>query len=163
MPLFKRLAGLVFFSLLIAGAVRGEAETFTLDYDRLSGAIEDLNGADRNIVSDAIKLIQRGEHVLALNRLSSLKERNPGNSSVRVLASYALLQAGNLLGAFDEAKRAHEGPKGNSYVCWFLAKVALLNGQRAVCERELEHLRKDSNMRAEAEQLERELTAKYKD
>lgn len=163
MPFFKRLAGLVFAVLFIAGAARGEAEPFQLDYDRLSAALEELNGADRNVVSDAIKLIQRGEHILALNRLSLLKERNPGNSSVRVLASYALLQAGNLLGAFDEAKKAHEGPKGNSYVCWFLAKVALLNGQRAVCERELEHLRKDAGMRAEAEQIERELAQKSKD
>jgi Flp pilus assembly protein TadD len=111
-------------------------------------------------VGDAIALIRNDEHVLALARLSSLKQANPQNSSLRILASYALLQVGNLVGAFEEAEKAHTAPNGNSYRCWFLAKVALLNGKKSRCERELEHLKRIGDMAAEAAELEKELARK---
>ncbi len=134
-----------------------QAESFDLNYDRLRGALNEITGSDQDTVSDAINLIKKGEHVLALSRLSSLKQTNPNNSSLRILAAYALLQAGNLLGAFDEAEKAHDAPNGNSYKCWFLAKVALLNGKKTICERELEHIRSAGDMVSEARQLEKEL------
>ena len=131
--------------------------SFELQFERLQPALTDLSAADRDIVDDAINLIKQGEHVLALSRLSSLKQQSRQNSSLRILASYALLQAGNVIGAFAEAEKAHEAPNGNSYKCWFLAKVALLNGKKGVCERELEHLKSAGDMVSEVKQLEQEL------
>ncbi len=131
--------------------------SFELQFDRLQPALTELSAADRDIVNDSINLIKQGEHILALSRLSSLKQRSPQNSSLRILVSYALLQAGNVVGAFTEAEKAHEAPNGNSYKCWFLAKVALLNGKKDVCERELEHVKGAGDMAAEVRQLEQEL------
>jgi hypothetical protein len=64
---------------------------------------------------------------------------------------------GNLVGAFEEAKKAESAPNGNSYKCWFLAKVAVLAGDRKVCRRELKHVKQAGDMVAEVTALEREL------
>jgi len=148
----------VFLVLTVVGlATVAQATEFDLNFDRLTPGIDVLTSADRDVVADTINLIKRGDHALALTRLSSLKQQNPENSSLRILASYALLQAGNLAGAFQEAEQAHEASNGNSYKCWFLAKVALLNGKKELCERELKHVKSAGDMVAEAKQLEQEL------
>jgi Flp pilus assembly protein TadD len=116
-----------------------------------------LGASDRNVVRDAISLLKRGDHLLALSRLTAIKDQNPDNSSLRILASYALLQAGNLLGAFEEAEAAHNASNGNSYKCWFLAKVSLLAGNKESCRRELDHVKKAGDMVAEVRELEKEL------
>ena len=138
-------------------AAPASADTFDLDYNRLDPAADVLSHADHDAMSDAIQLIKKGEHSLALARLSALNKSNPENSSLRILASYVLLQAGNIAGAFEEAEKAHKAPNGNSYKCWFLGKVALLNGKNAVCERELKHVHGAGDMVAEAKALEAEL------
>jgi Flp pilus assembly protein TadD len=154
----KQLTLVLLLAALSAGVALGDTpEEFDLKFDRLEPVLEVLSAADRDAVSDAINLLKRGENVLALSRLSALKQRNPNNSSLRILASYALLQAGNLLGAFEEAEKAHVAPNGNSYKCWFLAKIALINGKTAICERELEHVKGAGDMVAEARELEKEL------
>jgi len=135
---------------------------FELDYGRLSGPLAKLPPPDQNAVHDAIRLIKDGDHALALARLSSLMDqKNPQNSSLRILASYALLQAGNLLGAFQEAEKAHEAPGGGMYACWFLGKVALLNGNKEVSERELRHLKRAGGMAAETDELEKEIGRRF--
>ena len=145
------------FAILGPAPWMARAEPLVLDYERLRPAMETLTSADRDVVADAISLIQRGEHTLALSRLSSLKQRSPQNSSLRILASYALLQMGHLAGAFEEAERAHKAPDGDVYKCWFLAKIALLHGKRDVCEREIQHVEAHAGMLAEAEALRKEL------
>ncbi len=152
--LFRLLAVIMVAVSLSFGA---DAQKFKLQFEPLEQELEHLTTADRDIVSDAINLIKASEHSLALARLSDLKERSPQNSSLRILVSYALLQAGNLLGAFEEAQQAHAAPNGNHYKCWFLAKVALLNGKHEVCAREIEHVRSTGEMVAEVNQLEKEL------
>lgn len=125
--------------------------------DRLSAALRPLSKADARAVQESIQLIQKGSHAAALVRLTELNRGNPDNSSLRILTSYAMLQIGNLLGAFEEAGKAHDAPNGNSYKCWFLAKVALLNGKRELCEREMKHVRGVGDMKAEVRALEEEL------
>jgi hypothetical protein len=147
----------LFVAVTTGLALADSSEKFDLNFGRLESALEVLSAAERDTVSDSINLIKSGENVLALSRLSSLKQQSPQNSSLRILAAYALLQAGNALGAFEEAEKAHAAPDGNSYKCWFLAKVALISGKRAVCERELEHIKGAGDMVAEVKQLERDL------
>jgi Flp pilus assembly protein TadD len=151
-----RLLAFSFFFLTLTSPVH--ALDFELRVDRLASALSIMTEGDRGAVDHALQLIQKGDHSLALVRLSSLNKTNPKNSSLRILTAYALLQAGNLLGAFEEAKKAHAAPDGNSYKCWFLAKVALLSGNKAVCRKELEHVRKAGDMTAEVRKLENELT-----
>jgi predicted Zn-dependent protease len=127
-----------------------------LRLDRLAPSLKLLNDQDRRIVDQAIQLIQRGEGKLALAQLSALSKSNPKNSSVRILAAYVMLEAGNLLGAFEHAKKA-ESSEPNSYLCWFLAKVALLTGNRDACQREVKHLKKVGDMPAETEALEKQM------
>lgn len=144
-------------SLVLCTVALGRAETFDLNYSRLEGALNQLSSGDRIAVDDAIRLVRDGEHSLALARLSELNTANPANSSLRILASYALVLAGNLVGAFAEAEKAHDAPNGDSYKCWFFAKIALLNGKTDQCERELEHVRKAGDMIAEVQAIEAEL------
>ncbi len=144
-------------ALLLSGCSRAShPPAFDLHYDRLSGPLDALSPAERDAVGDTIALIRKGEHALALARLSSLNEAHPQNSSLRILTSYALLQTGNLVGAFEEAERAHEAPDRMTYKCWFLGKVALLTGHQQVCERELHHLERAGDMLAETNQLRQE-------
>jgi Flp pilus assembly protein TadD len=155
--MFRGLSALLLLGMVASGV---RADSLAMNYERLMPSIELLSTADRDIVSDTISLIKDGEHTLALSRLSSLKQRNPQNSSLRILASYVLLQIGNQAGAFEEAEKAHDDPDGDDFKCWFLAKVALLSGKRAVCEREIAHLRQHSEMAAEVNKLEEELRDK---
>ncbi len=156
-PLSRSLA---MAAVVFALAVGASAATFDLNYQRLKPELDTLSDRDRDAVADAINLIKQGENTLALARLSDLKEDNPKNSSLRVLAAYALLQTGNLLGAFEEAEHAHDTPPAGSYKCWFLAKVALLNGKREICDREIAHVKSAGDMPSEARELEQELAKK---
>lgn len=128
-----------------------------LRFDRLASALTLLNDADRKIVDEAAQLIREGENVGALARLSSLTHSNPDNSSIRILLAYAQLQLGNLTGALDEAKKAHEADNGNSYRCYFLAKIAFLTGDKVTCKRELNHAKNAGDMPAEVRQLENDV------
>ncbi len=149
--------GLVFLLLLILAWAPLPAADFALQIDRLSDGLRPLTRGDSRAVQETIQLIRKGSHAAALVRLTELNRNNPSNSSLRILTSYAMLQLGNLFGAFEQAEKAHAAPGGNSYKCWFLAKVALLNGKREVCERELEHVRKVGDMTAEVRALEAEM------
>jgi hypothetical protein len=130
---------------------------FDLDYDVLELPLSAVREGDRDAVADTVQLIRKGEHSLALDRLSALTANNPENSGLRILASYALLQTGNLVGAFEEAEKGHQAPQRFGYKCWFLGKVALLNGDRHTCEREIAHVHGVGGMEAEARELEQEL------
>ena len=130
---------------------------FELRYDRLASALTLLSDADRKIVEQAAQLIRQGENVGALARLSALTHSNPNNSSLRILMAYAQLQLGNLTGALDEAKKAHDAPNGNSYSCYFLAKIAFLTGDNVTCQRELNHAKNAGDMPAEVQQLQNDV------
>ena len=71
--------------------------------------------------------------------------------------AYAQLQLGNLTGALDEAKKAHDAPNGNSYRCYFLAKIAFLTGDNATCRRELNHAKNAGDMPEDVRQLENDV------
>jgi Flp pilus assembly protein TadD len=131
--------------------------TMELQFDRLTSALTLLNDADRKVVDEAAQLIREGEHAGALARLSTLTHSNPDNSSLRILMAYAQLQLGNLTGALDEAKKAHEAPNGNSYRCYFLAKIAFLTGDSVTCRRELNHAKNAGDMPEEVRQLQNDL------
>jgi Flp pilus assembly protein TadD len=133
------------------------APSMDLRFDRLASALTLLSDADRKIVDEAVQLIREGEHVGALARLSTLTHSNPENSSLRILMAYAQLQLGNLTGALDEAKKAHEAPNGNSYRCYFLAKIAFLTGDSVTCRRELTHTKNAGDMPEEVRQLQNDL------
>lgn len=133
------------------------APAMDLRFDRLASALTLMNDGDRKVVDDAVQLIREGENAAALARLSTLTHSNSDNSSLRILMGYAQLQLGNLTGAFDEAKKAHDAPNGNSYRCYFLAKIAFLTGDKVTCQRELNHVRNAGDMPEEARQLESDL------
>ena len=153
-----RFATLTLFLLLTLPA-RAALGPEDLKLDRLTKPITSLSPEERKIFDEAIGLIRSGNHSLALARLTSLKEANPKNTAVRVASSYVLLQAGNLLGAFDDAEKAEAG-EANGYLCWFLAKVSLATGQPAACKREVEHLKTVPEYREAAKQIEKELKKK---
>ena len=138
-------------------ATTGQANTFDLQYEQLDDALKKLTKNERDTVNDTIRLIKENEHSLALARLGTLQQDHPENSSLRILASYVLLQAGNLIGSFEEARKASESADINPYKRWFMAKVAFLNGNTEVCRREIEHLKESGEMVAETKQLEAEL------
>ena len=146
---------LIVFLLLSAPSVR--AQSFELRFDRLATALAALNTGDRRAVDEAIELIKRGENNLALARLSALNSTVPANSSLRILSAYAALQLGNLLGAFEDAKKAEKAADHTAYACWFLAKVSILKGDKSVSNREIKHLKGVPEMSAEVRQLEDEL------
>lgn len=149
-------------SLILAVALlSAQTPTFALRIDQLTAPLQMLSAADRRIVDDALALIRDGQHRAAFERLSDLMKSHPENSSLHIIAAYALLQAGNLVSALEEATRAHEAPNGNSYKCAFRAKVALLKGDTVACKEELEHVRKAGDQPAEVRQIEKDLkTAK---
>lgn len=145
--------------LIVVLARLGFAESPKLELaaDQLADPLKLLKDQDRSIVEQAIQLIRSGNHSLALVRLTSLNANNPQNSSLHILAAYAQLHLGNLLGAFDESKKAERAPNGNSYKCYFLAKIALLNGNKKVFQRELKHVKGAGDRQAEARELDKEL------
>jgi Flp pilus assembly protein TadD len=133
------------------------APAMELRFDRLASALTLLSDSDRKVVDEAVQLIREGEHVGALARLSTLTHSNPDNSSLRILMAYAQLQLGNLTGALDEAKKAHEASNGNSYRCYFLAKIAFLTGDNVTCRRELNHAKNAGDMPDEVRQLQNDV------
>ena len=141
----------------LALAAAPPTPTMELRFDRLASALTLLSDADRKIVDQAAQLIREGEHAGALARLSTLTHSNPENSSLRILMAYAQLQLGNLTGALDEAKKAHEAPNGNSYRCYFLAKIAFLTGDNITCKRELNHAKNAGDMPEEVRQLQNDV------
>jgi len=144
-------------SVMRAAPPPAAASTIDLRYDRLASALTLLNDGDRRIVEQAVELIRHGENAAALARLSTLTHSNPNNSSLRILMAYAELQLGNLTGALDEAKKAHDAPNGNSYRCYFLAKIAFLTGDTVTCRRELNHVKNAGDMPNEVRELQNDL------
>ncbi len=134
-----------------------QAAAFDLRFERLAESLAGLKETDRSTVQRAVESIKRGENTVALTQLSALTRNYPMNSSVRILTAYVLLQTGNLLGAFDEARKAESAPDGNSYKCWFLAKIAFIAGDNAVCKRELAHARGDKAATEDVRALEKEM------
>ncbi|MBK9168365.1 MAG: hypothetical protein IPM24_12970 [Bryobacterales bacterium] len=151
---------LSYLLLLFVPLIHADAADFALRFDMLRPSLERLTGDDRPSVDAAIEMIRQGEHQAALVRLAAARERNPKNSSLGILSAYALLQLGNLAGAFDQARAAEKAPDHNVYTCWFLAKVALLKGDRSTCQRELGHVRSSKQLAAEAGELQAELDRK---
>jgi hypothetical protein len=128
-------------ALLILLSVAPSMAQVSLQFDRLTKFFDRLSAMDRSTIDDSVALLKKGDHSLALIKLKELTQANSTNAGVRVLLAYALLNAGNQLGAFDEAKRA-EKDGHDSYVCLFLAKVAYVAGDPAVCKREVKHVEK---------------------
>ncbi len=151
----KSILWLVSLLLFLASAM--PAETMELRADRLSSSLAKLSGTDQQAAEQALRLIRKGEHSLALAQLTALTKDNPNNSALRILAAYSFLQLGNLVGAFREAKQAESSADANTYACWFLAKVSWLTGDKAICRREIGHLRHAGAMTPEAIALEKQL------
>ena len=151
---------LVVYLFLILLPLPGRAAGFDLNFQRLAESLRLISTKDRQAVEEAVELVRRGENMLALVKLTALSKTNPNNSSVRIATAWALLQAGNLLGAFEEAKKAEAAPDGNSYKCWFLAKVAWLSGNKQVCRHELKHVKAAGDMAAEVKSFENEIKGK---
>jgi Flp pilus assembly protein TadD len=145
--------------LLFVSLLSAQAPPFALRIDQLAAPLEMLTAADRKVVDEAMGLIRDGQHRTALDRLTELTKSHPENSSLHILAAYALLQAGNIVSAIQEATIAHDAPNGGSYKCAFRAKVALMNGDTASCKEELGHLRKVGDQPAEVRQIEKDLKA----
>jgi Flp pilus assembly protein TadD len=157
MPSIRNACLILVCAATLAPAAQPAAPMMELQFDRLTSALTLLSDSDRKVVNEAVQLIREGEHVGALARLSTLTNSNPDNSSLRILMAYAQLQLGNLTGALDEAKKAHEAPNGNSYRCYFLAKIAFLTGDSATCRRELNHAKNAGDMPEEVRQLQNDL------
>ena len=134
-----------------------EASKVTLDVKALAEPLRDLKPEEAQIVDDAIRLIQSGEHTQALLSLTRLTESNPNNTALRILRSYVLLQLGNLLGALDDARAGEGGRVRSAYRCWFLAQVAYLAGNKPLCKREIRHVANHPSYGPEAERLARNL------
>jgi predicted Zn-dependent protease len=143
------------FALLLG--LTGAAAEPQLKLKRLRPSLASLTRGERGTVDRAVALIRKGEHTAALAQLTELTRDNPNNSAVRVVLAYALLQAGNLAGAFQHATQAEAAPDHNSYVCLFLARVAWLVGDTEACRRELGHVRAAGTDRGDADALERQL------
>ena len=82
-----------------------------LDLKELAEPLRGLKAEEQKILDEAVQLIQRKEHSLALVSLARLVEVNPRNSGFRVLKAYVLLQLGNLLGALDDPGWPKESPR----------------------------------------------------
>lgn len=156
----KKPSALLAICLLVVAAAPLRADKVDLRAERLTEALDLLKPSERSVVDHAVDLIRKGMNTDALAALSTLTKDNPKNSSLRILTAYALLQLGNLVGAFDEAKKAEAAPNGNSYKCWFLGKLALLVGDREVCKREIAHAKKAGDMATDVDALEKELKSR---
>jgi thioredoxin-like negative regulator of GroEL len=129
------------FALGLLFLAPAAAAEFPLQFDRLTKFFDRVSPSERSTLDDSIDLLKKGDHSLALIKLKELTQANSTNAGLRVLLAYALLNAGNQLGAFNEAKRA-ERDGHDSYVCLFLAKVAYIAGDPSVCKREVKHVKK---------------------
>jgi Flp pilus assembly protein TadD len=148
--------------VLLSQAVAGGAwaAEMELKLKELQPSLSRLASGSRTTVDQAVQLIRKGQHTAALAHLTELSRANPDNSAVKVVLAYGLLQAGNLVGAFDRAKEAEAAPDHTSYVCLFLARVAYLVGDPLTCRREVEHVRQAGDYKTEVRALERDLNAK---
>jgi Flp pilus assembly protein TadD len=138
--------------LLLAAAL--QSAPVDLPLKGLSEPLQTLTNPQRKTLDRSIALIRRGEHLAALSVLQEMAKNTPGSSAVRVVLSYALVQAGNIAGAFDEARIAEGAPDHNSYVCVFLAKIALLAGDASTCRREIEHARPTGKHQKDIKEIE---------
>jgi hypothetical protein len=141
---------------------RGGTLQFDLGLTELQQPLMNLSIGDRQIVDQVIALIKQGKHVPALAYLTSLTHSNPMNSAVRVLRAYVLLELGNLAGALDDAVKGESAGGHAGYRCWFLAQVAYIAGNKALCLREIKHISADPVYGADAEQLRQSVKAKGK-
>ena len=137
-------------------ALAGKARP-KLDLRALAEPLQDLTPAERDVVTEAVRLIKEKQHFLALASPTSLTESNPSNSAVRVLRAYVLLELGNLSGALEDADAAEASGARTAYKCWFLAQVAHLAGNKPLCRREIKHIANDPTYGPQAEKLRREL------
>jgi len=160
MRLTTGLVLLLFLTLAAAPSTCAGQPPFDLNYNLIDQPLRQLGSDDQAAVQQAIELIQRGDYAASLIRLSALSDKNPGNSSLHILAAYAKLLVGNALGAFNEAQTAERAKDGNHYKCWFLAKIALLTGHNSECERELKHIEKFDDMKGEVKSMRAELKTK---
>lgn len=151
------LGAILLCGVSLAVAAPPEAPGIALHFDRLTSALNLMSAADHKIVDEAAQLIKEGQYLGALARLSALTHSNSDNSSLRILLGYVQLQLGNLTGALDEAKKAHDAPNGGSYRCYFLAKIAFLTGDKVTCRRELNHVKNAGDMPSEVRQLQNDL------
>lgn len=76
------------------------AAEFPLQFDRLTKFFDRVSPAERATLEDSIALLKNGDHSLALIKLKQLTQSNSASAGVRVLLAYALLNAGNQLGAY---------------------------------------------------------------
>jgi hypothetical protein len=148
----------VVFAFLALGSAPAQDVDFKMK--RLGPSLEALAPNARATIDKAVRLIRSREHTAALALLTELSRANPQNSSIKVVLAYGLLQAGNLLGAFDTAKEAEAAPDHNSYMCLFLARVAYLVGDAATCRREVQHVRQAGHFKREVSAIERDLATK---
>jgi hypothetical protein len=148
---------------VLAGArlvpAQGSA-SFPLRFDLLAASLASLPSNERQRIDSAIGLIRKGEHLAALAPLLEVTRSNPQVSGARVVLAYAMLQAGNLAGAFEHARQAEKSSDRTTYVCLFLARLAALVGNTDVCRRELKHISGDAQLRADAQDVERQLEAR---
>jgi Flp pilus assembly protein TadD len=153
----RMLGAILLCGVSLAMAAPPAAPAMDLRFDRLTSALNLMSAADHKIVGEAAQLIREGQYLGALARLSALTHLNADNSSLRILLGYVQLQLGNLTGALDEAKKAHDAPNGDSYRCYFLAKIAFLTGDKVSCRRELNHVKNAGDMPTEVRQLQNDL------
>lgn len=151
-------ARLLLIALLLLPAA-ASAAVFDLKIEALTNALKSLTAEDRKTLDESLVLIRRGEHGLAVSRLTQLSKDNPQSAGAKVVLAYALLNAGNALGAFGKAMEAEE-TANDSYVCLFLARVAFLTGETAACKREIKHVQKSGQHQSEVAELMEELKKK---
>jgi Flp pilus assembly protein TadD len=143
--------------LCLSAAPHVFAAKVELNLGHLSPSLRNLKRADQTTIERAVTLIKKGQHTAAFAQLTEISRAHPNNSAVRVVLAYALLQAGNLAGAFDQAQQAEAASDHTSYACLFLARIAYLIGDTAVCRRELDHVIGSGEHVAEAKRIERDL------
>ena len=153
-----RFVASTFLLLLLASQPASSQRLLpSLDLAGIGAPLENLRAGEKQILDEAIQLIQKGEHALALVSLSRLTESNPKNSAFRVIKAYALLQLGNVVGALSESRAAERSKPPSPYRCWFLAQVAYLAGNRSICEREIRHVSGHPTYGPEAAKLRKDL------
>ncbi len=114
-----------------------------LDLKAMGEPLKDVKAWDSEVVNETVRLIQQKQHAAALVNLTRLSANNPANAALRVLRGYVLLELGNATGSLEEARIAEESGSRSAYRCWFLAQVAYLAGDKALCRREIGHLTGD--------------------
>lgn len=154
-----RIVAIALGLTMISGIACAERAAPVLDLKALSEPLQNLTPQERKTADKAIKLIGEKQHLLALGYLTDLTASNPMNSSIRVLRAYVLLELGNLTGALGDARTAEDTGPHSAYRCWFLAQVAYLAGDKALCKREIKHLQGAPGYQPEVEKLHRELDA----